>query len=40
MTTAFILAGGLGTRLRSLVSDVPKPMAPVDDKPFLEHLLK
>ncbi len=40
MTTAFILAGGLGTRLRSLVSDVPKPMAPVDDKPFLEYLLK
>lgn len=40
MTTAFILAGGLGTRLRSLVSDVPKPMAPIDDKPFLEYLLK
>ena len=40
MTTAFVLAGGLGTRLRSVVSNVPKPMAPVDGKPFLEHLLK
>jgi D-glycero-alpha-D-manno-heptose 1-phosphate guanylyltransferase len=38
-----ILAGGLGTRLRSVVSDVPKCMAPVAGKPFLhfviEHLL-
>lgn len=40
MTTAFVLAGGLGTRLRSVVSDVPKPMAPVEDRPFLEYLLK
>ena len=37
--TAIILAGGLGTRLRSLVSDVPKPMAPVNDRPFLEWLM-
>lgn len=36
--TAFVLAGGLGTRLRSVVSDVPKPMAPVSGRPFLEHL--
>ena len=36
--TAFVLAGGLGTRLRSAVSDVPKPMAPVAGRPFLEHL--
>lgn len=36
---ALILAGGLGTRLRSVVSDVPKPMAPVNDRPFLEFLL-
>lgn len=35
----FILAGGFGTRLRSEVSDLPKPMAPVDQKPFLEYLL-
>jgi D-glycero-alpha-D-manno-heptose 1-phosphate guanylyltransferase len=40
MTMAFVLAGGLGTRLRSSVSDVPKPMAPVDNKPFLEYLIK
>ena len=34
-----ILAGGLGTRLRSLVSDVPKPMANVRGRPFLEYQL-
>jgi D-glycero-alpha-D-manno-heptose 1-phosphate guanylyltransferase len=39
MTTAIILAGGLGTRLRSVVADLPKPMAPVAGRPFLEHLL-
>jgi D-glycero-alpha-D-manno-heptose 1-phosphate guanylyltransferase len=37
---AIILAGGLGTRLRSVVSNVPKPMAPINNKPFLEYLLK
>lgn len=41
---AIILAGGLGTRLRSVISEVPKCMAPVDGKPFLyyviNHLLK
>lgn len=37
MTTAIILAGGMGTRLRSAVSDVPKPMAPINSRPFLEH---
>lgn len=36
---AVILVGGLGTRLRSVVSDVPKPMAPVNGRPFLSHLL-
>lgn len=36
---AIVLVGGKGTRLRSVVSDVPKPMAPVKDKPFLEYLL-
>ncbi len=35
-----ILAGGLGTRLAAVVSDVPKPMAPVGGKPFLEQILK
>ena len=36
---AIILAGGLGTRLRSVVKDVPKPMADINGKPFLEYLL-
>lgn len=35
-----ILAGGLGTRLRSVVSEVPKCMAPVAGKPFLYYLLQ
>lgn len=35
-----VLAGGFGTRLKEVVSDVPKPMAPVNGKPFLEYLLK
>lgn len=35
-----ILAGGLGTRLRPLISDVPKPMAPVNGRPFLEYLIR
>ncbi|MGN1229261.1 MAG: nucleotidyltransferase family protein [Prevotella sp.] len=34
-----ILAGGLGTRLRSVVKEVPKCMAPVAGKPFLWYLL-
>lgn len=37
--TAAILAGGTGTRLRSVVADRPKVMAQVGGKPFLEHLL-
>lgn len=39
MVTAIILAGGLGTRLRDTVQDVPKPMAPINGRPFLEHLM-
>lgn len=39
MTSAIILAGGLGTRLRSVVPDLPKPMAPISGRPFLEHQL-
>lgn len=35
---AIILAGGFGTRLQSVVSDVPKPMAPVNGEPFLNYL--
>ena len=34
--TAFILCGGLGTRLRPVVSDVPKSMAKIGTRPFLE----
>lgn len=36
---AIVLAGGLGTRLRSVITDVPKPMAPVADRPFLDYIL-
>src|SRR6478672_2624452 len=37
--TAAVLAGGLGTRLRSVVADRPKVLAPVAGQPFLVHLL-
>jgi D-glycero-alpha-D-manno-heptose 1-phosphate guanylyltransferase len=37
--TAIILAGGLGTRLKTLNPDRPKPMALVNNIPFLEYLL-
>lgn len=36
---AAVLAGGLGTRLRSVVADRPKVLAPVAGRPFLAHLL-
>ncbi|MEI7470957.1 MAG: HAD-IIIA family hydrolase [Chitinophagaceae bacterium] len=36
---AIILAGGLGTRLRSVVSDIPKCMAPVAGEPFLKYVI-
>lgn len=36
---AILLAGGLGTRLRSVVSDRPKPMALIQDKPFMEYVV-
>lgn len=36
---AIILAGGFGTRLRGVVPDLPKPMAPINGKPFLEIIL-
>jgi len=39
LTQAVILAGGFGTRLRPAVPDLPKVMAPVAGRPFLEHLL-
>ncbi len=37
--TAIILAGGLGTRLRSVVSEVPKCMAPVNGIPFIHFIV-
>jgi NDP-sugar pyrophosphorylase family protein len=36
---AIVLAGGLGTRLASVTGQIPKPMAPVRSRPFLEYLL-
>src|SRR5690606_36931271 len=36
---AIVLAGGFGTRLREVVADLPKPMAPVAGRPFLAWLL-
>lgn len=36
---AIVLAGGFGTRLRQVVPDLPKPMAPIGSRPFLEILL-
>ncbi|MBY0232205.1 MAG: nucleotidyltransferase family protein [Gemmataceae bacterium] len=37
---AAVLAGGLGTRLRSALPDRPKVLAPVHDRPYLHHLLR
>jgi D-glycero-alpha-D-manno-heptose 1-phosphate guanylyltransferase len=36
---AIVLAGGLGTRLRGVVPELPKPMAPVRGRPFLAFIL-
>lgn len=36
---AILLAGGLGTRLKSVVSDRPKPMALIGEKPFMEYVI-
>lgn len=36
---AIILAGGMGTRLKGVVDDMPKVMAPVNGRPFLEYIL-
>lgn len=37
---AVVLAGGLGTRLRSVLPDLPKPMAPVAGRPFIEWVVR
>ena len=36
---ALVLAGGKGTRLASVVYDVPKPLAPINGTPFLTKLI-
>ncbi|MGV2794751.1 NTP transferase domain-containing protein, partial [Clostridium perfringens] len=36
---ALLLAGGLGTRLRPLTEQLPKPMALVGNRPWIEHLI-
>jgi len=36
---AIVLAGGMGTRLKSLVKDLPKPLAEVAGRPFLHYVL-
>lgn len=38
--TAVVLAGGFGTRIKHLLRDLPKPMAPVEGKPFVEWVVR
>src|SRR5262245_47463597 len=38
-TRGVILVGGYGTRLGTLLGEIPKPMAPIGGRPFLEYLL-
>lgn len=40
MKTAIILVGGLGTRLRPLTNDTPKPLLPVNGKPIVQHAVE
>ena len=37
--TMFILAGGMGTRMRPLTTKIPKPMLPINEKPILDHII-
>ena len=37
---AIVLAGGLGTRLRSEIGEYPKPLAPINGAPFLTYVFK
>src|SRR5437867_1556167 len=36
---AMVMAAGLGTRLRPITDEIPKPMAPVANRPIMEHIL-
>ena len=38
--TAVVLAGGFGKRIQHLLPDIPKPMAPVNGRPFLEWVVR
>ena len=38
--TAVVLAGGFGRRIQHLLPDLPKPMAPVNGRPFLEWVVR
>jgi len=40
ITQAYILCGGLGSRLGNMVNDTPKPMLPVGGKPILQHTIE
>jgi dTDP-glucose pyrophosphorylase/CBS domain-containing protein len=37
--SAVVMAGGMGSRLRPLTDDLPKPMLPVGDAPLMEHIV-
>ena len=37
---AMVLAAGLGTRLRPITFDMPKPMVPVLNRPVMEHSVR
>lgn len=39
LVEAIVLAGGMGTRLQSVIQNIPKPMAPVSGQPFLNFIL-
>ena len=40
ISEAIILAGGLGTRLKTAVPDLPKCMAPINGKPFIAYVIE
>ena len=39
MIPAIVLAGGLGTRLRTVSGETPKPLVKIGTRPFLEYVL-